>query len=216
MSALTLLRYRLGFALRETGQAMERLGATLQGINSFQEQSEAAGGPRGAGIRGAGPRRSVAWRAPGARSGAARARAALHCTALHCTALRRRRPRAAGAASGGPAPPNPRPWCTPHCRRRLSTPRARPPAARTVDPLTPPPSLTPSPRAPPRARAVPQLKPVLNAGLKLPQVGRTSWIAPSAQVVGDVTVGDNCSIWYNCTVRGERRVVCVCWGGPTR
>lgn len=50
---------------------------------------------------------------------------------------------------------------------------------------------------------VPQLKTVLNAGLKLPQVASTTWIAPSAQVVGEVTVGDNCSIWYNCTVRGE-------------
>jgi hypothetical protein len=51
MSALTALRYRLGFALRETGQAMERLGATLQGINSFQEQSA---WPWGTG-EGAGP-----------------------------------------------------------------------------------------------------------------------------------------------------------------
>jgi hypothetical protein len=37
---MNALRYRLGFMLRETGQAVERLGATLQGINSFQEQSE--------------------------------------------------------------------------------------------------------------------------------------------------------------------------------
>jgi carbonic anhydrase/acetyltransferase-like protein (isoleucine patch superfamily) len=46
---------------------------------------------------------------------------------------------------------------------------------------------------------------VLNAGIKLPEVASTSWIAPSAQVVGEVKVGDNCSIWYNCTVRGEQR-----------
>lgn len=51
--------------------------------------------------------------------------------------------------------------------------------------------------------AVPQLKPVLNAGAKLPQVASTSWISPTAQVVGEVAVGDNCSVWYNCTVRGE-------------
>lgn len=36
---MNALRYRLGFALRETGQAVERLGATLQGINSFEEHS---------------------------------------------------------------------------------------------------------------------------------------------------------------------------------
>lgn len=91
---MNALRYRLGFALRETGQAVERLGATLQGINSFQEH-------------------------------------------------------------------------------------------------------------------VPQLKPVLNAGAKLPQVARTTWIAPTAQVVGQVTVGDNCSIWYNCTVRGDAQPVSI-------
>ncbi|KAI8473967.1 MAG: trimeric LpxA-like protein [Monoraphidium minutum] len=91
---MNALRYRLGFALRETGQAMERLGATLQGINSFQEH-------------------------------------------------------------------------------------------------------------------IPQLKPVLHAGLKLPEVASTTWIAPSAQVVGEVTVGDNCSIWYNCTVRGDSQPVSI-------
>jgi carbonic anhydrase/acetyltransferase-like protein (isoleucine patch superfamily) len=50
--------------------------------------------------------------------------------------------------------------------------------------------------------AVTRLQPVVNAGYKVPKVASTSWIAPSAQVSGDVKVGENCSIWYNCAVRG--------------
>jgi hypothetical protein len=49
---MNALRYRLGFALRETGQAVERLGATLQGVNSFQEHSELTLGPGGPRLEG--------------------------------------------------------------------------------------------------------------------------------------------------------------------
>lgn len=47
------------------------------------------------------------------------------------------------------------------------------------------------------------------ASLKVPQVGSTSWIAPSAQVSGDVKVGDHSSIWYSCTVRGDTHSVSI-------
>lgn len=57
------------------------------------------------------------------------------------------------------------------------------------------------------AEEITRLQPVVNAGYKLPQVASTSWIAPSAQVSGDVKVGDNCSIWYNCAVRGDNHHV---------
>ena len=36
---MNLIRYRLGFALRETGQALERVGCVFQGINSYEEES---------------------------------------------------------------------------------------------------------------------------------------------------------------------------------
>jgi hypothetical protein len=32
--------YRLGFMLRETGQALDRLGSSVQGIYAFREQRE--------------------------------------------------------------------------------------------------------------------------------------------------------------------------------
>eukprot|EP00775_Hariotina_reticulata_P007155 gene7155-7370_t len=91
---MNLLRNRLGFALRESGQALERLGCVFQGINSFEEE-------------------------------------------------------------------------------------------------------------------ITRLPPVVNAGLKVPTVASTSWIAPSAQVSGDVRIGDNCSIWYEAAVRGENHHVSI-------
>ncbi|ADN08629.1 gamma carbonic anhydrase family protein [Sulfurimonas autotrophica] len=36
-----------------------------------------------------------------------------------------------------------------------------------------------------------------------PTIGQKSWIAPSADVIGDVTCGEECSIWFGCVVRGD-------------
>jgi len=36
-----------------------------------------------------------------------------------------------------------------------------------------------------------------------PLIGENSWIAPSADVIGDVTCGSDCSIWFGCVVRGD-------------
>ncbi|WP_457748423.1 gamma carbonic anhydrase family protein [Sulfurimonas sp.] len=36
-----------------------------------------------------------------------------------------------------------------------------------------------------------------------PTLGQNSWIAPSADVIGDVTCGKDCSIWFGCVVRGD-------------
>ena len=37
----------------------------------------------------------------------------------------------------------------------------------------------------------------------LPTLGSNTWIAPSADVIGDVTCGEDCSIWFGCVVRGD-------------
>ncbi len=37
----------------------------------------------------------------------------------------------------------------------------------------------------------------------LPQIGENSWIAPSADVIGEVACGSDCSIWFGCVVRGD-------------
>jgi carbonic anhydrase/acetyltransferase-like protein (isoleucine patch superfamily) len=36
-----------------------------------------------------------------------------------------------------------------------------------------------------------------------PQFGNNCFIAPNATVVGDVVMGDDCSIWFNAIVRGD-------------
>ncbi|WP_439532861.1 gamma carbonic anhydrase family protein [Polymorphobacter sp.] len=37
----------------------------------------------------------------------------------------------------------------------------------------------------------------------LPRVHDTAFVAPGAQVIGDVTIGADSSIWYNCVLRGD-------------
>jgi carbonic anhydrase/acetyltransferase-like protein (isoleucine patch superfamily) len=36
-----------------------------------------------------------------------------------------------------------------------------------------------------------------------PKIGKASWIADSADVIGDCRIGEDCSIWFGCVVRGD-------------
>jgi len=36
-----------------------------------------------------------------------------------------------------------------------------------------------------------------------PSLGNGSWVAPSADVVGDVSCGEDCSIWFGSVIRGD-------------
>ncbi len=38
---------------------------------------------------------------------------------------------------------------------------------------------------------------------KYPQLGENCFIAPNATVVGDVVMGDNCSVWFSTVIRGD-------------
>ena len=38
---------------------------------------------------------------------------------------------------------------------------------------------------------------------KFPQFGAGCFVAPNATVIGDVVMGDECSIWFNAVVRGD-------------
>ena len=38
---------------------------------------------------------------------------------------------------------------------------------------------------------------------KTPVFGKNCWMAENAVVVGDVSMGDECSIWYNAVIRGD-------------
>lgn len=36
-----------------------------------------------------------------------------------------------------------------------------------------------------------------------PKIAKTTWIAPSADVIGDVECGEDCSIWFGTVIRGD-------------
>lgn len=38
---------------------------------------------------------------------------------------------------------------------------------------------------------------------KKPQITKTSWIAENATLVGDLTMGENCSVWFNAVIRAD-------------
>lgn len=38
---------------------------------------------------------------------------------------------------------------------------------------------------------------------KRPRINESNFIAPSADIIGDVTLGDEASVWFNCTIRGD-------------
>ena len=37
----------------------------------------------------------------------------------------------------------------------------------------------------------------------LPSMGNNCWLAPNATVVGNVTFGNDCTVWFNAVVRGD-------------
>ncbi|MEP0713990.1 gamma carbonic anhydrase family protein [Algoriphagus sp.] len=38
---------------------------------------------------------------------------------------------------------------------------------------------------------------------KKPQFGKECWLAPNCTVVGDVMMGERCTVWFNAVVRGD-------------
>jgi carbonic anhydrase/acetyltransferase-like protein (isoleucine patch superfamily) len=42
---------------------------------------------------------------------------------------------------------------------------------------------------------------------KLPVVDATAWVAPTAAVIGDVTIGARSNIWYHCVLRGDTNFI---------
>ncbi len=42
-----------------------------------------------------------------------------------------------------------------------------------------------------------------------PQFGQNCYLADNATVVGEVTMGDNCSVWFNAVVRGDVNAITI-------
>ena len=49
---------------------------------------------------------------------------------------------------------------------------------------------------------------ILSLGGRTPRIHETAFIAPGCRIIGDVEIGADSSVWYNCVVRGDvNRVV---------
>ncbi len=44
---------------------------------------------------------------------------------------------------------------------------------------------------------------------KYPQIDPSAWIAPSADIIGDVTIGENSSVWFSCVIRSDVNKVII-------
>lgn len=44
---------------------------------------------------------------------------------------------------------------------------------------------------------------ILSCREKSPEFGENCWLAPNSTIVGDVTCGDDCSVWFNAVIRGD-------------
>lgn len=42
---------------------------------------------------------------------------------------------------------------------------------------------------------------------KAPRIDEAAWIAPTAVVVGDVTIGPRSSVWFHCVLRGDTNFI---------
>ena len=42
-----------------------------------------------------------------------------------------------------------------------------------------------------------------------PQIAATAWVADSAQVMGDVVLGDDVSVWFGTVVRGDSETITI-------
>ncbi|WP_331375462.1 gamma carbonic anhydrase family protein [Sinorhizobium chiapasense] len=48
---------------------------------------------------------------------------------------------------------------------------------------------------------------VYNLGSSKPKIAVDAWIAPSATIVGAVTIGQQSSVWFNCVLRGDDNTI---------
>ena len=42
-----------------------------------------------------------------------------------------------------------------------------------------------------------------------PQIEPSAWIAPSADLIGNIKIGENSSVWFNCVIRSDVNEVII-------
>ena len=40
-----------------------------------------------------------------------------------------------------------------------------------------------------------------------PKIGKNVFLAENAVIIGDVVIGDNCSVWYGAVIRGDVNII---------
>lgn len=50
---------------------------------------------------------------------------------------------------------------------------------------------------------------IFNTTFRPNQIHATAWLAPSAIVVGDVTLAEECSVWFNASLRGDMEAILI-------
>lgn len=50
---------------------------------------------------------------------------------------------------------------------------------------------------------------ILPLGGKTPKIHSSAFIAPGCKIIGDVEIGEDASIWYNCVIRGDVNHICI-------
>jgi carbonic anhydrase/acetyltransferase-like protein (isoleucine patch superfamily) len=53
---------------------------------------------------------------------------------------------------------------------------------------------------------------IVPLGERVPVVDPTAWVAPSAAVLGSITLGAEVSVWYSAVLRGDTEQIEVGWG----
>ena len=44
---------------------------------------------------------------------------------------------------------------------------------------------------------------------KFPRIHDSAWIAPGCRIIGDVEIGPDSSVWYNCVIRGDANRIVI-------
>jgi carbonic anhydrase/acetyltransferase-like protein (isoleucine patch superfamily) len=54
-----------------------------------------------------------------------------------------------------------------------------------------------------------ELMPLYEIDGKAPVLGNDAWIAPSAELIGDVVLGDDASVWFGSTIRADNTQITI-------
>ena len=44
---------------------------------------------------------------------------------------------------------------------------------------------------------------IISLGDKKPSIHESCWLAPNATIIGDVSLAENCTVWFSAVVRGD-------------